>query len=151
MYSRGRTLVGRLRPEALDVLGLDKVVEEMVTSYNQSHPTCDFTFESMGDTTRIDPGVSIAAYRIVQEALSNVVKHASATHAHVSIKSELSRLTVKIVDDGRGFRDSEVGTGLGLVGMRERAEAWGGTVDVRQGPDGEGSMIVANLPVMLAQ
>lgn len=147
LYSRGRTMIERLRPEELDVLGLDNAVEEMVGSCNGSHPTCHFTFESIGDTTGIDPGVSIAAYRIVQEALSNVIKHAGATHAHVSLKVQQGELTVRIVDDGRGFSDDRKGPGLGLVGMRERAEAWGGTVEVRSGPKGEGGMIVARLPV----
>lgn len=148
MYAHGRSIIKRLRPEELDVLGLDKAIEEMVASYD-NHPNCQFSFESMGEAKDIHPGVAIAAYRITQEALSNVVKHARATHAHVSLKISDDELKVTVVDDGNGMRldQKPTGLGLGLVGMRERAAAWNGTVVMRHGPNSVGVMITATIPL----
>ena len=148
MYAHGRSLIKRLRPEELDVLGLDKAIEEMVASYG-SHPTCSFSFESMGIAAGIDPGVAIAAYRIAQEALSNVAKHSGAAHAHVSLNITDDRLVLLVIDDGHGIGADEkpMGLGLGLVGMRERAAAWGGSVVIRPGPNSQGVAVTATIPL----
>jgi len=92
------------------------------------------------------PLTELAAFRIVQEALTNVVRHAGATKAAVSLRSDGSRLTVEVADDGRGSGD-DVGGGLGIVGMRERAGLVGGTVHIGPAPTGIGTLVTAHLPI----
>jgi len=95
-------------------------------------------------------GVELSAYRVVQEALTNVIKHAGApTHVDVKLRHEPGTLAVEIVDDGRGAAAPTVnglsGSGHGLLGMRERVELWGGELAV--GPiDGGGYRVSARLP-----
>ncbi|MFF0724363.1 sensor histidine kinase [Streptomyces sp. NPDC004134] len=98
-----------------------------------------------GTEAGVPPLVGLAAYRIVQEALTNVIKHAGAARAAVSVRRAGGRLAVEVVDDGRG-PGAEPGEGFGLVGMRERAVAVGGTIEY--GPEPEGGFAVrAWLPV----
>jgi signal transduction histidine kinase len=97
-------------------------------------------------SARTAPGaVQAAAYRIVQESLSNLVKHASATRARITIRRDAAGLEIEVQDDGRGFsRASNVG--YGLIGMRERAMGLGGTLEVSPAPEG-GLSVHAMLPI----
>jgi len=133
MYEHARSIVTRLRPEVLDVLGLEQAIDEMVTTYNRAHPNCHFAFNAAGDMGEIEGSVSIAAYRLVQEALSNVVKHAKATEVGVSLKMNQAQQTLDIVvaDDGVRFDSTGVTLGVGVVGMRERVAALNGRLSIR--------------------
>ena len=91
----------------------------------------------------------LAVYRIVQEALSNVVRHSGATRAAVRVVREPDRLLVTVEDDGHGFDVAAVraaGRGLGLFGMGERAAYLGGRVDVQSAP-GTGTRVRAEIPL----
>jgi signal transduction histidine kinase len=105
-----------------------------------------------GARDEIPAGVDLAAYRIVQEALTNVLKHASASHAVVRVGYRPDAIELEVLDDGRGpFRadDDGTGSGQGLIGMRERASLYGGAVEAR--PRAEGGFAVrAWLPVRSA-
>ncbi len=96
------------------------------------------------DGEALTPGLSLAAYRIVQEALTNVMKHAAATSVTVRVDREGDSLDISIDDDGRGITRSS--GGHGLRGIRERAELYGGTLDVAQSSRG-GVRIAARLPI----
>jgi signal transduction histidine kinase len=86
-------------------------------------------------------------FRIAQEALTNVRKHAHATHAEICLKRRGGRVTLSVLDDGRGFSPSRRRSdGHGLVGMRERAKLLGGHLRVSSGP-GRGTRIVASVPL----
>jgi signal transduction histidine kinase len=94
--------------------------------------------------------VDLSAYRIVQEALTNVVKHAGPAHARVVVGYRDQDVTVEVIDDGRGAvtsaSDGRAGTGHGLIGMRERVAAFGG--DLQTGPrPGGGFRVAARLPL----
>jgi signal transduction histidine kinase len=102
-----------------------------------------------GTRPPLPAGVDLSAYRIVQEALTNVVKHAGPAHAQVVIGYRDQDVTVEVTDDGRGAvtsaSDGRVGTGHGLIGMRERVQAFGG--DLQTGPrPGGGFRVAARLP-----
>jgi len=97
-----------------------------------------------GDPAELPLGVQLAAYRIVQEALTNVRRHAGATTARVRLGHEPGALRIEVTDDGHGPSGSR--TGHGLIGMRERAALYGGTLTTGPGPDG-GFRVVAVLPV----
>ncbi|MFI0479166.1 sensor histidine kinase [Actinomadura sp. 9N215] len=91
------------------------------------------------------PDADVAAYRIVQEALTNTVKHAGRTTAEVRLSWTPRRLRIEVADRGRGGRPYRSG-GQGLVGIRERAQACGGTAQAGPGPDGVGFVVTAELP-----
>jgi signal transduction histidine kinase len=95
----------------------------------------------------LPPGVDLSAYRIVQEALTNALKHAGEASARVLVRYEADALEVEIVDDGRGMPgDGSPAGGQGLIGMRERVQLFGGTLDAGPKPGG-GFLVRARLPV----
>lgn len=149
LYANSRNIVKSLRPELIDTLGLSGALEELVRSYDKIHPACRFAFN-------VDPALpdlrgeqAIPAYRVTQEALTNIVKHSGATQASVGLALTPSRQHLRIVidDNGRGFdtRQSKR-AGLGLIGMRERVAAAGGEIDFQSAP-GQGSRVVVTLPL----
>ena len=133
LYNSGRSLVRRLRPEVLDMLGLDGAIEEMVQHYNRAHAGCRFSLHTEGGFSKLESGAAISAYRIVQEALSNVVKHARATQVSVTLKMADDGLHMQVADNGAGFDPKLASTGIGIVGMRERAYAFNGTIVIDTG------------------
>jgi two-component system sensor histidine kinase UhpB len=146
LYANGRRLVRRLRPEVLDMLGLHGAVEEMVSHYRSSG--VHFAFHSEGDFSQLGNELAISAYRIVQEALSNIMKHAKATSAEVSLvlSSEDDALHIEVGDDGEGFDPALASEGIGIIGMRERVFAVGGAIQVRSQP-GRGTTVAITLPL----
>ncbi|MFD0904464.1 sensor histidine kinase [Actinomadura sediminis] len=92
------------------------------------------------------PDVDVAAYRIVQEALTNAVKHAGADHVDVAVTWEGDVLRVTVTDDGRGPGRTGAGGGRGLIGVRERAAACGGDASFGPAPGGRGARVEARLP-----
>jgi signal transduction histidine kinase len=107
-----------------------------------------------GTRPPLPAGVDLSAYRIVQEALTNVVKHAGPAHAQVTIGYRDQEVTVEIIDDGRGAAtpasDGPAGTGHGLIGMRERVTAFEGDLEVGPRPGG-GFRVAARLPLAADQ
>jgi len=93
-------------------------------------------FEAEGDVSDLPGGLNLAAYRVVQEALTNVMKHAGASAVRVRIGRSCGALTIDVVDDGRGCRPREDGGGRGLIGMRQRVALYGGRIDVGSQPGG---------------
>ena len=91
-------------------------------------------------------GLELSAYRIVQEALTNVVKHAATDHARVLLRYQPEELGIEIVDDGAGARAGASGSGHGLVGMRERAALHGGSLEAGPLPV-RGYRVAARLPI----
>jgi signal transduction histidine kinase len=99
-----------------------------------------------GPERALPTAVELAAHRIVQESLTNVVRHAEAASATVALRYGVDSLVVLVEDDGRGREAAPDGDGHGLVGMRERAAAVGGTLDT--GPAaGGGFRVIAQLPL----
>lgn len=150
LYENARIIVRRLRPEVLDMLGLKGAIEEMVNTYNASHPSCHFQFRANGDCSILESGLSITIFRLIQESLSNVVKHANATQAYVTLKvspiDESVRLT--ILDNGVGSEGLSDNEGIGLIGMKERIFPYNGDFDFNSAP-GEGTKITIVLPLLL--
>jgi signal transduction histidine kinase len=101
--------------------------------------------EVSGERRALSPALELSAYRIVQEALTNTLRHAGATHATVTLRYDADRLDVEVVDDGTKPADGN-GSGHGLIGMRERAASFGGRVDAGPRADG-GFRVSAELPL----
>lgn len=145
LYASGRRLVRRLRPEVLEMLGLHGAVEEMLRHYD-SGSGCRFTFHSEGDFARLGHDLAISAYCIVQEALSNVMKHAGAAHAQVSLVLRGDALHIDVADDGAGFDMVAASEGIGIIGMRARVHALRGTLTLQSTP-GQGTWVAIVLPL----
>ena len=99
-----------------------------------------------GEPVHLPAGIDLSAYRIVQEALTNVVKHAGDASAEVVIRYGARALELDVVDDGRGSATSVNGSGHGLIGMRERAALYGGALEAGS-RDGGGYVVRARLPL----
>ncbi len=138
-----------LRPPALDELGLVPAIEGHVRSLAEISGL-HITVEADDVAGELPPEAELATYRIVQEALSNVVRHAHATRADVRVAREAGGLVVTVDDDGRGFDPQRIistdGGGLGLFGMNERAGYLGGRVQVTSTP-GTGTRVRAEIPL----
>lgn len=137
-----------LRPAALDDLGLLPALDAQIRRYTDL-TNVQVSFDHQGLNDRFSPDVETAAYRIIQEALTNVARHANVTSASVSVVAQHSLLRMKIEDHGRGMTAPEAPTytlSSGLSGMHERALSVGGEVEIRSGPTG-GTIVEASLPI----
>jgi signal transduction histidine kinase len=105
------------------------------------------TYTVSGEPLPVSPDVEIAAYRIAQEAVTNIVKHSGARNADLRLRWQADALTVEVTDDGHGVAASLPSGGFGLIGVRERAAACGGTATVGPRPDAPGFRVAVNLPV----
>jgi signal transduction histidine kinase len=144
-----RDLSHLLHPSALDDLGLVAALESHLAEFRKHHDTT-VMFVHDGIHARQPPEIERAVYRIVQEAFSNIARHAHASAAHVVLSTERGETRVVIEDDGLGFdveRVEQPGKrrGLGLLGIRERASQLGGRVKVESRPGG-GTRIEVELP-----
>ncbi|MBC3871462.1 sensor histidine kinase [Undibacterium oligocarboniphilum] len=127
LYSLSRDLVSNLRPEVLDEFGLADAIEVLLANQQKLNPQCHYTFDYTPDFPKLNYDFNIVVYRIVQESLSNVVKHSQATLCHIELtyhpEEHDGRVNLHITDNGLGF-DPTVFTGrTGVVGMKERAES----------------------------
>lgn len=149
-----RSLSIDLRPSALDDLGLLPALRWYIKEFQQK---CGIEVQltAAGPKERLSPEVETATYRIIQEALTNIAKHARACHAWVTLYEDGTQLRVVVRDDGRGFDARTVlktpwqDRGLGLAGMMERASLLAGAVQITSEP-GMGTTIEAALPLQLA-
>jgi signal transduction histidine kinase len=142
-----RRLVGMLRTEGDEPLapqpGLDDV-PRLVTQVREAGLPVELEIE--GERRELPLGIELSAYRIVQEALTNALKHAGNAQARVRISYGADSLELEIVDDGAGPAAEASGAGHGLVGMRERVALYGGRLDARRRESG-GFAVRALLPI----
>lgn len=147
-------MISELRPATLDELGVAAAVAGLADRRRSEQlaveVAIDLDYETGRQATRLAPEVESAIYRVVQEALANVAKHAQATHATITVVEGDGEVTVEVRDDGRGLGSSDTsGSGLGLAGMRERVTLLGGRLDVESGP-ARGTIVRATLPALRA-
>jgi signal transduction histidine kinase len=138
-----RALITELRPAALDQLGLVAAVEGLARRAREVDGL-EVTLDLVVDEDALDPELKTAAYRLVQEALTNVAKHARANRVQVSVEYDGDEVCLRVEDDGRGFDAAEPAAGFGLVGMRERVELLGGEMEVAT--SGRGTLVTARFP-----
>jgi signal transduction histidine kinase len=141
-----RRLAVELRPAVLDDFGLVPALERLVDAFaEQSEVRVDF-HSALGET-RLPSDVETALYRVVQESLTNIVKHANAKHISVSLARRESGVAAVIEDDGAGFDQRTVREGgVGLLGMRERLALIDGRLEIESRP-GAGTTVVAEVPL----
>jgi two-component system sensor histidine kinase UhpB len=146
-----RRLALELRPPALDDLGLREAIAGLAQRFTENHQI-DVDIEITGSRDRLAPDVELVLYRVAQEALTNVVKHANARRATVSLRRYERRVELTVADDGVGYapepdreRD-DAGLGLGLFGMVERTMLVGGQLAIRRLVP-HGTQVTASIPI----
>lgn len=142
-----RNLTQLLHPAALDDLGLPAAIDASLRGLARRQ-NIRAELHQQGLIERLPREVEVAAYRIVQEALTNVARHANASQCHVHLTHLADRLLVEVEDDGVGFGDEAepaIGRGLGLISVRERATRLGGTFNILSSP-GRGTRLIVSLP-----
>lgn len=140
-----RSVAGQLRPAAMN-LGLEAAAEWLVGEFRaRTGVAC--TLSMPAARIPLDEESATTVFRILQESLTNVARHASARHVEVSLQMDAGHLVVQVRDDGRGFEDSTISgrTTFGLMGMRERAIILGGEAHLSSVP-GEGTVVTARIP-----
>ncbi len=140
-------ITAELRPAILDELGLRAAIEWQAQEF-QNRTAIRCRFLPGKEITDLDQDRSIAVFRIFQEALTNVARHAAATRVRIALALRNSALALKIQDNGRGIAQRDVlsSRSLGLMGMRERAHLFGGTLNIWGSPD-KGTSVVLNIPI----
>jgi signal transduction histidine kinase len=145
-----RSLITDMRPPSLDQLGVGAALEALAERWSalsgiDARLDIDLRFDAGQETTRLAPLVETTIYRVVQEALTNVAKHAGARRASVTVVERDGSIEIAVTDDGRGFSRDEPSDGFGLIGMRERIRLAGGRHDVESSP-GHGTTVHARIP-----
>jgi signal transduction histidine kinase len=141
-----RRLAVELRPKALDDFGLVPALERLAETAAQADAGIAIDVQANLGDDRLPAEIETALYRIAQEALTNVFKHASARHVSVVVTRRNGIVTVVVEDDGRGFGAAGDGDGLGLIGMKERVGLLGGRLAI-ESTEGSGTAIVAEVPL----
>jgi len=152
MHKVIRGMLHKLRPELLDTLGLADALFEIKREWCSHHPQITLEFKLEDDLSRLGDRTSITVYRVIQEGLNNICKHSEATWAQIKLgfkmdyNSAIPFLSLDIEDNGKGFDHDQQTTGIGLLGIRERTIAIGGTLSIDSVPY-SGTRINVRLPL----
>jgi two-component system, NarL family, sensor histidine kinase UhpB len=152
LYDSMHGIVRQLRPSALDNLGLRETLEEALSALQSQHPEIALRLETRGELDHLGEALNINAYRIVQECLTNVLRHAGASRANVFVTRIADdggdRIEIEVRDNGRGIAGSgaEASPGYGILGMRERVQALRGSFAF-DSEAGQGVRVRVTLPV----
>lgn len=148
LYLLVRDMLRRLRPAVLDDLGLLPALQELCESWEErTGIACSFVPQGLAEDFAPDDASAIALYRVVQEGLTNVLRHAAASRVRIALRlaEEGRRLRLTLEDDGRGMDQARPSEGLGLLGMRERIAGLGGELAIESAP-GQGVRLTVALP-----
>ena len=141
-----RRICSELRPDVLDHLGLGAAIQWQAEEFaKRSGIPCKVT---VGDDLQVDSDRSIALFRIFQEALTNILRHANATNILVTLKDGNGKVILEISDNGKGITEEEISKpdSFGLLGMHERVFPWKGSVIISGSPN-KGTRIEVTIPV----
>ena len=143
-------LITELRPAAPDDIGLEPALSSLFERTLEAHGVTvaaevDLDVESGRNATRLEPEIEGTIYRLIQEALNNTAKHARTHRASVRVVEQDGRIAIDVRDEGQGFDPAEPRRGFGLLGMRERVELAGGTLEI-DSRAGAGTRVRATLP-----
>jgi PAS domain S-box-containing protein len=143
-----KRIATELRPGVLDHLGLTAAIEWQ-TQELEKNTEIRFKFKSSPKDITLDKGRSTAIFRICQEALINIIRHASATEVNVILKETPDEVMLRIKDNGKGIEKGKLSDpeAFGIIGMRERARAWHGEVQINS-ILGKGTLLVVNIPLL---
>jgi PAS domain S-box-containing protein len=137
-----------LRPGVLDDLGLSAALEWQASEFeNRTGISCEFSSDP--EDIILSPDRSIAIFRVFQETLTNVARHAQATKVKVKLRKQDDKLVLRVEDNGKGIEKKQIlnAESFGLIGMKERAQTLGGTVKITGSP-GKGTKVLASIPLV---
>lgn len=142
-----KRISSELRPGVLDDLGLADAVEWQTQEFGKL-TDINVRFSARPENIVLDRDRSTAIFRVCQEALTNIARHADATRVSVSLREGPDRVSLKITDNGRGIEESQIQNprAFGLIGMRERARYWGGEVKISRGAE-KGTVVAVSIPL----
>jgi two-component system sensor histidine kinase UhpB len=139
-----RKVCSALRPAMLDDLGLAPAIEWQTSEFSsKTGIRCEVSVPRR--QMRLNPATATAIFRIYQECLTNIMRHAQANSVRVSLYERSGNAYFCVEDDGKGFREAEVSGSLGLLGMKERARGCGGELRVESSP-GKGTTVTLKVP-----
>jgi signal transduction histidine kinase len=147
-----RRIATELRPGILDHLGLAAALEWQANEFQtRTGIKCDVRIQLRRPL--LNPELNTTFFRIFQETLTNVIRHAGATHVEVELKENAGQITLEVRDNGRGISDTEITNtrSMGLLGMRERAALLGGTFRIGPGPRRTGTKVSVTVPLQRAE
>ena len=147
IYDVVHSMMRLLRPSVLDSLGLEEALKEEIDTWNTRNPKTRCINSFKGDLSNLGEHTNITIYRIIQECLTNISKHASAKNVSIDLENREDDLQLIIKDDGVGVDANSLnhGVGLGLIGMRERIQALNGMFGYETAP-GDGFRIYIHIP-----
>ncbi len=158
IYDVVHSIIRQLRPSALDHLGLSEALREAVAAFQSRHAEVVAELNLAPDIDGSGESINITVYRIVQECLTNVIRHSRASRVTIAISRDTGTamgdvLRVRVQDNGKGLEgaDASAGKRFGLMGMRERVQAFGGSLDISSGGPGQGVIVEAMIPVKQPQ
>jgi hypothetical protein len=149
VYEVVRNIMRRLRPEMLDELGLGQALRDVVNQWRARHPEMEWQLRVSEPLGMLPEAVQITAFRMVQEGITNAIKHAQASRIEVEVTRGIAGLEVLVRDNGLG-QNPKGQRGFGLLGMRERVLAAGGRFEVSNQP-GHGYRVYALFPLAEAE
>jgi two-component system sensor histidine kinase UhpB len=145
-----RSMMHQLHPLVLSELGLKAAIEDLIGHWTSRNPELSLILDCSEQVDTLNRKITIQIFRVVQECLTNIVRHAEASQASITLQIEQKpeeRLRLEVSDNGRGCEDGNIKAGFGLLGMRERIQSLGGEfcIDTRlQG----GMRIAASIPLL---
>jgi signal transduction histidine kinase len=143
--SEVREIARNLKPASLDNIGLEAAIRDLINKYN-ANSNVDMSFNTYVKDIELDYDTKLNLYRIIQELLNNVIKHADATEVDVQLSKADEELIVKVEDDGKGFNINWVKKGLGLDSMQSRVNVLKGDLNIDTTP-GRGTSVIIHIPI----
>jgi two-component system, NarL family, sensor histidine kinase UhpB len=142
-----RSMMRNLHPLILTELGLAASLEDLLNHWSQRHPELSLTLKCPDVVDKLEQKITIQVFRIVQESLTNIVRHAQATEATIHLEIASGKmLRLEVTDNGRGCTLTETKKGFGLLGIRERIKGLGGELNIQTGHQ-QGMKITATIPI----
>lgn len=140
-----RSMMHQLHPLVLTELGLKATLEDLINHWAIRQPTLKISLDCTNQADNLDAKIAIQLFRVVQECLTNTVRHAEATHVNIRLAINQQLLQLTVTDNGQGCVNSEK-TGFGLLGMKERINSLGGELTLQSQPQ-QGMTILASIPL----
>jgi two-component system sensor histidine kinase UhpB len=152
LMSLVRSMMHQLHPLVLTELGLKATMEDLLNHWATRNPELKLTIDCPDVVDALDPKITIQVFRIVQECLTNIVRHAQAKQASINLEivqpsTTGKALRLRVMDDGQGCAAEMIKTGFGLLGMRERINSLGGEFTIQTQPQ-QGMSITASIPLL---
>jgi two-component system sensor histidine kinase UhpB len=144
-----RNMMQQLHPLVLTELGLKAALEDLLMRWSTLYPALKVNLECDDQVDQSGSNMSIQLFRVIQECLTNIVRHSRAATARISLKaipSPVNRIYLSVIDDGLGCTAGQIKKGFGLLGMKERTQSLGGTFKIETQP-GRGFAIKLELPL----